>query len=50
MIIKPAVLERVKKAIVSIKLCISASAYNNVGSFEGTGFVVDKALGLIGIR
>ena len=41
------VLESTKKAIVTVETRASISAYNHTGGWQGTGFVVDKASGLI---
>jgi len=40
-------LEAAKKAIVTIESRIAASAYNNIGSWTGTGFINDTANGFI---
>ncbi|MEY3197087.1 MAG: hypothetical protein RLZZ59_455, partial [Pseudomonadota bacterium] len=45
--IKPSVLEHTRKAIVTINSRISVSAYRNTGNTAGTGFIVDKKMGLI---
>jgi hypothetical protein len=40
--IKPEVVAKAKKSIVTIQSRISMSAYKFPGSWSGTGFVVDK--------
>jgi len=45
--INPAVLEKTKKAIVTINTRVAISAYINPGSWTGTGFVTDKENGFI---
>lgn len=38
---------KAKKAIVTIDTRISMSAYQKIGNFKGTGFIVDKKSGLV---
>ena len=45
--IKPEILEKTRKAIVSIDSRISVSAYNPTGNMKGTGFIADKKNGLL---
>ena len=45
--IKPEIIESTRKAIVSIDVRISLSAYDKTGVFAGTGFVNNLAKGLI---
>ncbi len=45
--IKPEILEKTRKAIVSIDSRISVSAYNATGNMKGTGFIADKKAGLL---
>ena len=45
--IKPEILEKTRKAIVSIDARISVSAYNATGNMKGTGFIADKKAGLL---
>lgn len=45
--IKPGVIEKAKKAIVTIQARVSLSAYKFPGSWSGTGFIADKKNGLI---
>lgn len=45
--IKPEILDKTRKAIVSIDIRISVSAYGVTGNASGTGFIADKANGLI---
>ena len=45
--IKPEILDQTRKAIVSIDMRISVSAYGVTGNATGTGFIADKATGLV---
>ncbi|MES2215284.1 MAG: S1C family serine protease [Pseudomonadota bacterium] len=45
--ISPAVIAKTKKAIVTIQSRIAMAAYNEIGSWNGTGFITDKKQGLI---
>ena len=45
--IKPEILEKTRKAIVSIDARISVSAYQATGNMKGTGFIADKKTGLL---
>lgn len=45
--IKPEILSKTKKAIVTIEARVSVSAYARLGSWMGTGFVADKKNGII---
>lgn len=46
-LLSPKVIENAKKSIVTIETRISASAYSALGSWSGTGFIVDKANGFV---
>ena len=45
--VKPEILEKTRKAIVSIDARISVSAYQATGNMKGTGFIADKKTGLL---
>lgn len=45
--IKPEIIAKAKKSIVTIQTRVSMSAYKFPGSWSGTGFIADKAGGLI---
>jgi len=45
--ISSTVLDKAKKSIVTINTRIALSAYKNVGSWSGTGFITDKSNGFI---
>jgi S1-C subfamily serine protease len=45
--ISPAVLENIRKGVITIDSRISISAYNDTGNFKGTGFIADKNSGLV---
>lgn len=45
--IKPEVVAKAKKSIVTIQSRVSMSAYKSPGSWSGTGFIVDKKSGFI---
>ena len=44
---KPKEIEKTKKAIVTVESRVSMSAYMYTGNWNGTGFIVDKARGLV---
>lgn len=44
---KPKDITTIKKAIVTIQTRVSVSAYTETGSWDGTGFIVDKTNGYI---
>lgn len=46
-IIGSKVIDKAKKSIVTIETRISVSAYSSLGSWSGTGFIVDKKNGFI---
>lgn len=45
--ITPQLIESLKPAVVSIKICQTASAYGSPSTIEGTGFVADKEKGIM---
>jgi S1-C subfamily serine protease len=45
--ISPTILAKTKKAIVTIQSRVTLSAYKEIGSWSGTGFISDKKQGLI---
>lgn len=45
--VSPELIEKSKRAVVSIETRASLSAYGNLGSWYGTGFIADKTSGLI---
>lgn len=45
--IKPEIIDRVKKSVVTLYVNTSLSAYENSGKHTGTGFIIDKKQGLV---